>query len=785
MPNHITEEFSPLNNAFAVNDPSVTKFIPNRLIPGRLLEPNLLYRHDHNTIEVRFVNGCQQSVCGTLTANDFSRMLERTVEIVAVSSFILGDRQYLAIILREMVAKDTYVVPWDASANKWELIELSSTVEGTVNAVAMSSHGFLSPNESIDEISHGLHHLMVLGTDTSALHLIDISSVDGTFKIRSEVTQIQAPGSGIRTLHILLSTMTNKHAMDPKIYVGGDDRFLNVFKYKVVDGKQFIIPSRNLTELLPVEDPVTHIECFRLQDQQKTIVIVGQSPTEHSNSQNKARITVIQTLTNSTRTILGTFEASNLQRKKAKHSSVLAIRSVAPVDLNGSHYLLAAFSAKSQSSTSTELLACRVNQNDVQEVSRKDISDYCYGVTLQDLFPARGVKQSLLLFPNKIVQYNGLFDAQPLPQADNIESSASFSSVDLWFHLDDKAFKSCYNAKEVKSIQKQRKGMHGELFLDKLLKFAGINATSYPPKSNGDLQKLYKAIEECDLDILRKHSLVYYLLLDWKNASQARYARRYLIPSQFQKLMDGYWAMDHGQYEDGVKSLADPGVEADWTDKVLQTLYDLSNHRLALQYATISKHHSEITDDIILRMKIFAKCDIVRAFYFQANENQEAVVERALSFPLNPHEEQIFVAYLANSPQPATKVCLMHYYVAHDCQMQALELNERIQSQQFDHERTSMAVSQHSKYVVSKLCNSLPPLLSNVASRWQIYGDSNPAMVYASDTRKASPQIAYTAKNGGAAARDGANLGKEIFVSVFNTHSKKRKMDSDIVMTDG
>lgn len=53
------------------------------------------------------------------------------------------------------------------------------------------------------------------------------------------------------------------------------------------------------------------------------------------------------------------------------------------VDLNGSHYLLAAFSAKSQSSTSTELLACRVNQNDVQEVSRKDISDYCYGVTLQ------------------------------------------------------------------------------------------------------------------------------------------------------------------------------------------------------------------------------------------------------------------------------------------------------------------------------------------------------------------------------------------------------------------
>jgi hypothetical protein len=118
------------------------------------------------------------------------------------------------------------------------------------------------------------------------------------------MTQIQATGSGIRTLHILLSTMTKKHPMDPKIYIGGDMGFLNVFKYKVSDGKQFIIPSRNLTELLQTQgkslacvkvlrdiiftnlylpkDPVTHIECFRLQDQHKTIIVVGQSPIEPS-----------------------------------------------------------------------------------------------------------------------------------------------------------------------------------------------------------------------------------------------------------------------------------------------------------------------------------------------------------------------------------------------------------------------------------------------------------------------------------------------------------------------
>lgn len=62
-----------------------------------------------------------------------------------MSSFILTDRQYLAVILRETVAKDTYIVLWDVVANKWESIELSGPIEGAINAVAMSSHGFLTP----------------------------------------------------------------------------------------------------------------------------------------------------------------------------------------------------------------------------------------------------------------------------------------------------------------------------------------------------------------------------------------------------------------------------------------------------------------------------------------------------------------------------------------------------------------------------------------------------------------------------------------------------------------
>jgi hypothetical protein len=79
MSNHTVEEFYPLNSAFAVTDPKVSKLIPNRLIPGRLLDPNLFYRHDHHAVEVRFVNGSQQAVCGTLTAEEFSKSLGNPV----------------------------------------------------------------------------------------------------------------------------------------------------------------------------------------------------------------------------------------------------------------------------------------------------------------------------------------------------------------------------------------------------------------------------------------------------------------------------------------------------------------------------------------------------------------------------------------------------------------------------------------------------------------------------------------------------------------------------------
>jgi hypothetical protein len=88
-------------------------------------------------------------------------------------------------------------------------------------------------------------------------------------------------------------------------------------------------------------DPVTHVKCFRLQDQQKTIIIVGQSPSKQStnryiyisaifdnSSDNTAKISVFQTLANGDRSLLETWGAPTTKQQKSKGSALLTIRTI-------------------------------------------------------------------------------------------------------------------------------------------------------------------------------------------------------------------------------------------------------------------------------------------------------------------------------------------------------------------------------------------------------------------------------------------------------------------------
>lgn len=105
-----------------------------------------------------------------------------------------------------------------------------------------------------------------------------------------------------------------------------------------------------------------------------------------------------------------------------------------------------------------------------------------------------------------------------------------------------------YHQHVTESISEMRFEFNGQIFFDKLLDIIGVSAALYPPRTSGQWKNLFSAIlEASDVDILRKHCLVYYLLKDLKSDKHVSYAHHFDLTPSFRLLMDGLWALDHGK----------------------------------------------------------------------------------------------------------------------------------------------------------------------------------------------------------------------------------------------
>lgn len=124
-----------------------------------------------------------------------------------------------------------------------------------------------------------------------------------------------------------------------------------------------------------------------------------------------------------------------------------------------------------------------------------------------------------------------------------------------------------------------------QLFIDRLLALADTNTPStdwtslYPPQSPSAQRKLLQAIHELPVYRLKRDCFVYYLLRDLdsnggdmdvdgsraaspstSSSKAAQWARRRCIPRAWRTLMDGYWALDHGDWPEAVEALTDPAI---------------------------------------------------------------------------------------------------------------------------------------------------------------------------------------------------------------------------------
>ncbi|KAI9593087.1 nuclear pore complex assembly-domain-containing protein [Syncephalis fuscata] len=143
-----------------------------------------------------------------------------------------------------------------------------------------------------------------------------------------------------------------------------------------------------------------------------------------------------------------------------------------------------------------------------------------------------------------------------------------------------------YDNKTKKNITAARKLFGGHLCIDRLLTFAGVEIGSlYPPSNEGQLKKLICAIYECDLDQIKKDSIVYYLIRECQdNTIINSFIQSRSIPLPYQQAITGYWLLDHERYKESITWLCMPTVSVDWPDDVLAILCQSQLYNLAEQF---------------------------------------------------------------------------------------------------------------------------------------------------------------------------------------------------------
>ncbi|SPC60661.1 uncharacterized protein UHOD_02031 [Ustilago sp. UG-2017b] len=176
------------------------------------------------------------------------------------------------------------------------------------------------------------------------------------------------------------------------------------------------------------------------------------------------------------------------------------------------------------------------------------------------------------------------------PQSQHLEQEAAALASDILpLFTSEASIESIWSSERIAFINERRSIVQGQkIFFDELLTFASVDASMYPPRSEGQLSSLLKAIfGATTLDYLKQLSLVYYLLLDLDaytqhiandqgsggaapSASAAeQFADNFVVLPQFTDAMQGYWLLDNDQYEQAVPLLA----VADFIPKIVRTLY--------------------------------------------------------------------------------------------------------------------------------------------------------------------------------------------------------------------
>ncbi|XP_033763311.1 protein ELYS-like isoform X2 [Pecten maximus] len=235
----------------------------------------------------------------------------------------------------------------------------------------------------------------------------------------------------------------------------------------------------------------------------------------------------------------------------------------------------------------------------------------------------------------------------------------------------------------------------------------------YPPPSLHALLSIYLLD---DVDLVAKHSVVLYLLLDLVSLYHpehhqqfvdkiSKFSKTFAVPESVVKQIQGCWLLDHSDFEESLSVMLDPMVQEEmgsWQhSRIIRALLYQGVSKMALRYLSTVQPSLKSPEDVKLKLTVLLASGLTaealeyqRTYRDQANMHdllyhlflgcqQMKTMDQLLQLPLTDAEEHHLVKYLTESSEPHSQEVLVLHYLQRARYVEAIQLNEKLKQTVF------------------------------------------------------------------------------------------------------
>ncbi|RKP08983.1 nuclear pore complex assembly-domain-containing protein [Thamnocephalis sphaerospora] len=775
-------EFLPLGYEFDASSEAVSSgAFGAGFAPGRK-RPTWCYRHDEATLEVRALANAHSQVFARIPIEVIVNDAMEELEIVYVSSAIIAGLDLLLVCTCDRLSNETRLYLYDPYLGRSRRLPLPKSRSVSCVTVSEPFQLQFTDDDGMERIE--TTQLLLVGTQTAEMYWSRIAMNEDPFGANELVAadgfeRLPECRSGKVTSIACYAVPADTDGLGGNTIciAWGTDRgkvLLVQYQFDATPGADVF----HFVEAVEIEDqgPIARVIVRPLpndeQGERQWLCFIAQHGT-HAYGRGASRPLVSVCRTNPCRkqwATLGLVTPTGAEDKTGVHGRTLSVALLETVD---QQYLYAIFNtklpARQNHSTATvaELKVLQIGVDDQAALSLVETRDLTPlgSIDFMEVLPLSDALECSVLCADKIAA----LEIAPAATTDNgpglvdveIEDAEAtiqevLAGLPLFPHLAE-------NAARLAAARQLSGGM---LVIDRLLQFAEVEVgTAYPPVDADGLVQLVHSVYGCDLDMLKKDSIMYYLIRDSGNeAAISGFAQKRLIPEPYQQLVTGYWLLDHEQYERATAYLCMPTVQVDWPEAVVRTLLQVGRADLAWRFLQQTLWTPADASGVELQFRVRLQTDLHDALLFQRkyvlndanNEGQLFVqllnfcfiekksgdlLSRLMNTPFTAREESLLVNYCDDSQAPLCFDFLIMYFVHHGRYVEAIRLNELARRREDPRRAVSKQVARRNA-IVDNLRLLLPPVQRDVLEL-QLEA---PALITACEVRGLSSPVPFGSK---------------------------------------